>query len=97
LEIIRLGLGQRPSNDTDCVKIEETSDGRFALTGTALCLQGEDAAESVTLVDTATFENMSEAEQAGLVWANAQGVQVLYVGRGTLDHPIAQSEIDGPL
>ena len=97
MEINWLGLGQCPANDTDCVKIEETSDGRFALTGTALCVQGEDAAESVTLVDTATFENMSEAEQAGLVWANAQGVQVLHVGRGTLERPIAPSEIDGPL
>jgi hypothetical protein len=97
LKIVRLALGERPSNDTDCVKIEETSDGRFALTGTALCQQGEDDPESVSLVETATFENMSEAEDAGLVWANAQGVQVLYVGRGTKDHPIAESEIDKPL
>jgi hypothetical protein len=97
VEIIKLELGQRPGNDTDCVKIEETSEGRFALTGTALCQQGEDAAESVTLVETATFDEVSEAEEAGIVWANAQGVQVLYVGYGTLDHPIAQAEIDRPL
>jgi hypothetical protein len=30
VEIIRLALGQRPSDDTDCIKIEELSDGRFA-------------------------------------------------------------------
>lgn len=97
MEIIKLGLGQRPSDDTDCVKVEETIDGRFALTGTVLCQQGGDDAESVTLAGTGTFEKMSEAEEAGLVWANAQGVQVLYVGYGTLNHPIAQTPIDEPL
>ncbi len=40
---------------------------------------------------------MSEAEEAGLVWADAQGVQVLYVGYGTLDHPIALTAVDEPL
>ena len=90
-------MGQRPTDDTDCVKIEETSDRRFALTGTALCQQGEEDAESVSIVETAPFETMLEAEEAGLVWANAQGVQVLYMGYGTLEHPIAQTEIDGPL
>ncbi len=97
MQIIKLPLGQRPADDTDCVKIEETSDGRFALTGTALCQQSDDESESVSLVETATFETMSDAEEAGVVWANAQGVQVLHVGHGTLAHPIAQSEIDGPL
>ena len=97
MEVIRLELGRRPSDDTDCVKVEETSDGRFALTGTVLCQQGGEDAESVSLVGTATFEKMSDAEEAGLVWANAQGVQVLHVGYGTLDHPIALSPIDGPL
>ncbi len=97
MEIIRLELGERPENDTDCVKIEETSDGRFALTGTALCQLNDDDNESVSLVGTSTFERMWEAEEAGIVWANAQGVQVLYVGYGTVNHPIAQSEIDGPL
>lgn len=97
LEIIRLKLGQRPSDDTDCVKVEEASDGRFALTGTVMCQQGGDDAESVSLVGTATFAKMSEAEEAGLVWANAQGVQVLHVGYGTIDHPIARTAIDEPL
>jgi hypothetical protein len=67
------------------------------LTGTVLCQQGEDDSDSVSLVETATFEKMSEAEEAGIVWANAQGVQVLQVGYGTLDHPIAQTAIDAPL
>ncbi len=97
MEVIKLALGQRPADDTDCVKIEETSNGRFALTGTVLCQQSDDDSETVSLVETATFEKLSDAEEAGLVWANAQGVQVLYVGYGTLDHPIAQTEIDGPL
>ena len=97
MEIIKLELGERPSDDTDCIKIEETSDRRFALTGTVLCQQGEDDAESVSLVETDAFEKMSEAEEAGVVWAHAQGVQRLYVGYGTLESPIAQSVIDGPL
>ncbi len=96
MEVIKLELGQRPTDDTDCVKIEETSDGRFALTGTVMCQQGDDT-ESVSLVGTATFEQMSEAEEAGLVWANTQGVQVLHVGYGTIDDPIAQTAIDEPL
>jgi hypothetical protein len=92
-----LAVGQRPSNDTDCIKIEETSDGRFALTGTALCqLSGEDA-ESVSLVATEPFAGMAEAEEAGLVWANAQGVQTLHVGYGTLAQPIELTDVDGPL
>ncbi len=97
MEVIRLELGQRPSDDTDCIKVEETADGRFALTGTVLCQQGEDDPESVSLMETATFEKMSEAEEAGVVWANAQGVQVLHVGYGTLGRPIEQAEVDRPL
>lgn len=97
MKIVKLELGQRPSDDTDCIKIEETQDGRFALTGAALCQIGGDDADSVSLVGTAPFATMSEAEEAGVVWANAQGVEVLYVGRGTLDHPIAQTEVDEPL
>ena len=97
MEIIRLAVGQRPSNDTDCIKIEEMSDGRFALTGTALCqLNGEDA-ESVSLVATERYAGMAEAEEAGLVWANAQGVQTLHVGYGTLAQPIELADVDGPL
>jgi hypothetical protein len=97
VEIIRLALGQRPSDNTDCIKIEESSDGRFALTGTALCqLSGEDA-DSVSLVETDHFDQMSEAEEAGIVWANAQGVQTLHVGYGTLAHPIERTDVDGPI
>lgn len=96
-EIVRLALGQHPSNDTDCIKIEELSDRRFALTGTALCqLSGEDA-KSVSLVATEHFEEMSEAEEAGLVWANAQGMQTLHVGYGTMAHPSELADVDGPV
>ncbi len=97
MEIIRLELGQRPSDDTDCVKVEETRDGRFALTGTVMCQQGGDDPDSVSLVGTDTFEQASEAEEAGLVWASAQGVRVLHVGYGTMAQPIARTEIDEPL
>ncbi len=62
-----------------------------------MCQRGGDDSESVSLVETATFEQMSEAEQAGFVWADAQGVQVLYVGYGTMAHPIARTEVDEPL
>ena len=96
MEIRKLKIGDRPSDDTDCVKVEETPDGRFALSGTVLCQRGDDA-ESVSLIDTATFEQLSEAEEAGIVWANAQGVQVLHIGYGTLDQPIKLSAIDEPL
>ncbi len=97
MEVIRLAIGQRPSDDTDCIKIEELSDGRFALAGTALCqLSGEDA-DSVSLIETDSYDGMSDAEEAGIVWANAQGVQTLHVGYGTLAHPIERTDVDGPL
>ena len=97
MEVIRLEVGQRPSDDSDCIKVEETADGRFALTGTVLCQRGGEDAESVSLIETATFEQMSEAEEAGVVWADAQGVQVLQVGYGTLARPMVRTAIDGPL
>jgi hypothetical protein len=97
VHVIQLALGQRPDDDTDCIKVEELTDGRFGLTGTVLCqLSGEDA-NSVSLVETDYFDQMSEAEEAGIVWANAQGVQTLYVGYGTLAQPIEQTDVDGPL
>ncbi|WP_431848503.1 hypothetical protein [Allosphingosinicella sp.] len=43
------------------MKIEELSDGRFAVTSTALCqLSGEDA-DPVSLVETDYLDEMSEA------------------------------------
>jgi hypothetical protein len=97
VEVIQLPLGERPDDDTDCIKIEELTDGRFGLTGTVLChLSGEDA-DSVSLVETDYFDRISKAEEAGIVWANAQGVQTLYVGYGTLARPIEQTDVDGPL
>jgi hypothetical protein len=46
---------------SDCMKIEELSDGRFAVTSTALCqLSGEDA-DPVSLVETDYLDEMSEA------------------------------------
>ena len=97
MEIVRLALGQRPSDDTDCIRIEELSDGRFALTGTALCqLTGEETV-SVSLVETEYFDGTTEAEEAGIVWAKAQGVQTLHVGYGTLADPIKRTDVDGPL
>ena len=96
MQIIKLEVGQRPPDDSDCIRIEETEDGRFALTGTALCEKDEDT-ESVTLVGTRHYDTMSEAEEAGLVWANAQQVKVLHVGYGTLAKPMAMTEVDRPL
>jgi hypothetical protein len=96
LQIIKLATGQRPPDDSDCIRIEELADGRFALTGTALCEKDEET-ESVTLVETRHYDSMAEAEEAGLVWANAQQVKILHVGSGTLANPIALNEIDRPL
>jgi hypothetical protein len=40
---------------------------------------------------------MSELEKASIVWANAQGVQTLHIGYGTLACPIEPTDVDGPL
>jgi hypothetical protein len=97
MDVIWAALGRRPSDNTDCIKIEEKSAGRFAPTRTALCqLSGADAG-SVSLIDTDHFNDKSEAENASIVWANALGVQTLHISYGTLACPIERTDVDGPL
>ena len=96
MEIIRLEVGQRPPSDSDCIRIEQTNEGRYALTGTALCQQSEET-ESVSIIGTQDFDTIKEAERAGVVWAAVQLVEKLYVGYGTLASPIALAESDRPL
>ena len=96
MQITWLEVGQRPPSDSDCIRIEETQEGRFALTGTALCQQGDET-ESVSIIGTQDYGAIDEAEQAGIVWAAVQLVDKLYVGYGTLALPIALAESDRPL
>lgn len=55
MEIIRLAPGVMAAEDTDCIKINETPDGRFSLVASALMDCGDgDNLESVALVSSET-------------------------------------------
>ena len=78
MEIINLPPGEEAPDDSDCISVQQLPDGTFNLTGAALC--GE---ESVALVSDMLFETEDQANQAGLAWAAAQGVEQLYVATST--------------
>lgn len=94
MELIRLPVGEPADVDTDCIRIEELTDGTYRLTGTALC--GADDAASVSLVNGLSFATQDQAEQAGLTWAESVGVDRLHISLGTLRLPLRLLEIDLP-
>jgi hypothetical protein len=96
MEIVRLPVGKQASVDVDCVRIEEQPGATYKLTGSALCVGGDEG-ESVSMVGGPLFATMDEAELAGMVWAENVGVERLCVSTGTLAHPLELLEIDTPL
>ncbi|VWX55158.1 hypothetical protein [Novosphingobium sp. 9U] len=96
MEIIRLPIGKQAPVDVDCIRIEEQPGGNYKLTASALCSQDNDD-ESVSVIDTQLFATAQEAEATGVAWAEDIGVSRLFVGTGTLDHPLELLEIDRPL
>ncbi len=83
MEIIKLPHGEMASEDTDCIKINETPEGRFSLVASALmgCGDGENM-ESVALVASDPYPSYDAAEAAGLAWAEAHCVATIYVETG---------------
>lgn len=82
MEIIKLPPGQMADEDTDCIKIDRTADGRYSLVTSALVDCDEDEADvenSEAVVGSASYASYEEAEAAGLAWANALCVARLYV------------------
>ena len=95
MELIRHPVGEPADVDTDCIRVEELEDGRYRLTGTALCT-GKDDGASVSLVDGLSFATRDRAEEAGLAWAESVGVGLLHISIGTLEKPLRLTEIDLP-
>ena len=89
MEILKLAPGVMASEDTDCIKINETPDGKFTLVASALmdCGDGENA-ESVALVSSDPYASYDEAEAAGLAWAEAHCVAKIYIETGGDPEPI---------
>ena len=89
MDIVKLPAGQYASDDTDCIRIQETPDGRFLLTGTVLlrCGDGE-ASESVALIGGEPYQSYDDAEAAGAAWANEHCVEVLHVSRSEGTEPL---------
>jgi hypothetical protein len=95
VELIRLPVGAQADVDTDCIRIEQLAAGAYRLTGTALCVT-EDEGTSVSLMNGLTYPTRDKAEAVGLAWAESVGVERLFISTGTLDQPLALTEIDMP-
>ena len=88
MEIIRLAPGVMAAEDTDCIKINETPDGRFSLVASALMDCGDgDNLESVALVSSETYPSYDDAESAGLAWAEAHCVATIHIETGGEPEP----------
>jgi hypothetical protein len=82
MEIIKLPPGEHAGEDTDCIKIERTANGRFSLATSALVAcdsDDEDAGDSAAVISSDTYATVEEAEAAGLAWAAGLCVQKIYV------------------
>lgn len=89
MEIIKLEPGVLASEDSDCIKINETTDGRFSLVASALMRCGDtDNLESVALVASDPYPSYDDAEAAGLAWAEAHCVETIYVESGGNPEPV---------
>jgi hypothetical protein len=83
MEIIKLAPGELADADTDCIKINETAEGRFTLVASALMACGDgESEESVAMVSSDPYPSYDAAEAAGLAWAAANCVETLYIETG---------------
>ena len=91
MKIIKLPPGEMAPADTDCIKINEMSDGRYSLVASALmaCGDGEDF-ESVALVGSEPYASYRDAEAAGLAWAETHCVETIYIETGGEAEPTMQ-------
>ena len=89
MEIIKLAPGEMAAEDTDCIKINETPDGRFSLVASALMECGDaDNLESVALVSSEPYSSYEDAEAAGLAWADSHCVATVYIETGGNPEPV---------
>ena len=74
MEIVKLPVGESAPKDSDCISVDEQSDGSFAYTGSLLA--GD---ESVAIVTPIRCDTREAAEEQGMVWAAGCNVERLYV------------------
>ena len=81
MEIIKLPPGEEADEDTDCIKIQRTSEGRYSLISSALveCDDYEDQGDSEAVISSESYDTYEEAEAAGLAWASGLCVERIYV------------------
>ena len=89
MEIVKLPPGKMASEDTDCIKINETADGRYSLVACALMDCGDgDNLESVARVPSDPYPSYDAAEAAGLAWAEAHCVATIFIETGGNAEPV---------
>lgn len=81
MQIVKMPPGEMADEDTDCIKIGRTSDGRYSLVTSALVINNDhtDADESEAVVGGETYATYEAAEAAGLAWAAGLGVDTIHV------------------
>ena len=82
MEIVNLPPGEQADEDTDCIKIARTADGRYSLVTSALIAcddDDEDQGDSEAVITSETYGSYEEAEAAGLAWAAGLCVETIYV------------------
>ena len=81
MEIRKLPPGEIAPEDSDCIKITATPDGRFTLLTSALlqCADDEDEATSEAVISSDEYDSYEQAEQAGLTLAEENCVSLVYV------------------
>lgn len=84
MEIIKLPSAEQAGEDTDCIKIQRTPDGRFSLITSALVRcdseeEDEDAGDSEAVISSESYATAEEAEAAGLAWASSLCVEKIFV------------------
>lgn len=89
MEIIQLPIGTIAPQDSDCIRIQELSEGKFELNGSVLLRCGDsEAFESVAMVGSESYATPDDAESAGLAWAADHCVEQLYVARSDGTKPL---------
>ena len=75
MEIKQLADEEQAPVNVDCVNVDAVEGGKFSLWANALC--GD---EVVSLISNNTlYDTRQEAEEQGLAWADAQGVETVYL------------------
>lgn len=72
MHLKRLAAGERAPEGWDYIRIERANNGEFSATGAIAHAGG-------AVLSMATYESREKAEQAGRVWANAHGAEIVYL------------------